>query len=92
MEVLQQIREKASAEAALYHGPLVLRLTIAASGAVEAVAVMIDRVIHPDPGHVDWEPLRAKLVERFSHMRFPPASGESVLIQPLLFGGPLGEP
>jgi len=49
---------------------------------------MIDRVIHPDPGHVEWEPLRAKLVARFAGLRFPPAGGETVLIQPLLFGGP----
>jgi hypothetical protein len=71
---------------------LILRLTIAASGTVTEVAVTIDRVIHPDPGHVDWEPLRARLVERFSRLRFPPAGGETVLIQPLLFGGPLAEP
>jgi hypothetical protein len=92
MEVLRQIREEASAAAALYNGPLIMRLTIAAGGAVTACAVMVDRVIHPDPGHVEWEPLRAKLVARFGGLRFPPAGGETVLIQPLLFGGPVGEP
>ena len=69
-----------------------LRLTIAAAGSVAACSVMVDRVLHPDPGHVDWEPLRAKLVERFERLRFPPAAGETVLIQPLLFGGPIGQP
>jgi Rps23 Pro-64 3,4-dihydroxylase Tpa1-like proline 4-hydroxylase len=91
LELLRQIREELSAAAALYNGPLILRLTIAAGGTVAACAVLVDRVIHPDPGHVEWEPLRAKLVERFAGLRFPPAGGETVLIQPLLFGGPVGQ-
>jgi hypothetical protein len=90
LELLRQIRDEISAEAALYNGPLILRLTIAAGGAVAACAVMVDRVIHTDPGHVDWEPLRARLVARFEGLRFPPAGGETMLIQPLLFGGPVG--
>jgi hypothetical protein len=52
---------------------------------------MVDRVIHPDPGHVEWESLRAKLVARFENLRFPAADGETMLIQPLLFGGPVGD-
>jgi hypothetical protein len=91
MELLGQIREDLSAAAALYNGSLILRLTIAAAGSVAACRVLVDRVLHPDPGHVDWEPLRAKLVERFERLRFPPAAGETVLIQPLLFGAPLGQ-
>jgi hypothetical protein len=91
LELLRQIGEEWSAEVALYNGPLILRLTIAATGAVAACQVMVDRVLHPDPGHVDWEPLRAKLVGRFAGLRFPPAKGETVLIQPLLFGGPVGQ-
>jgi hypothetical protein len=90
LELLRQISEELSAEAALYHGPLILRLRVAAGGAVAACEVMVDRVIHPDPGHVDWEPLRARLVGRFKGLRFPPAGGETVLIQPLVFGGPVG--
>jgi hypothetical protein len=91
LEVLRQIREEWSAEVALYNGPLILRLTIAPSGTVAACQVMIDRVIHPDPGHVEWESLRAKLVARFQGLKLPPADSETVLIQPLLFGGPVGE-
>ena len=92
LEVLRQIREDWSAEVALYNGALILRLTIAAGGAVAGSQVMVDRVLHPDPGHVEWESLRAKLVARFEGLKFPPAGGETVLIQPLLFGGPVGEP
>jgi hypothetical protein len=91
LELLGQIKEEVSAEGALYNGPLILRVTIAAGGAVAACEVMVDRVIHPDPGHVEWEPLRAKLVGRFKGLRLPAAGGETVLIQPLLFGGPVGQ-
>ncbi|MFI4948527.1 MAG: 2OG-Fe(II) oxygenase [Alphaproteobacteria bacterium] len=91
LELLGQVREELSAEAALYNGPLTLRITVAAGGMVAACEVMVDRVLHPDPGHVEWEPLRAKLVGRFKGLRFPAAGGETVLIQPLLFGGPLGQ-
>lgn len=91
LELLAQIREELSAAAALYHGPLILRLSIAAAGAVAVCEVLVDRVLHPDPGHVEWEPLRAKLVERFTGLQFPPAGGETVLVQPLLFGGLVGE-
>lgn len=90
LELLAQVTEEFSAEGALYNGPLILRVTIAAGGAVAACEVMVDRVIHPDPGHVEWEPLRAMLVERFMGLRFPATGGETVLIQPLLFGGPVG--
>jgi Rps23 Pro-64 3,4-dihydroxylase Tpa1-like proline 4-hydroxylase len=90
--LLRQVSEEWSAEGALYNGPLILRLTIDASGAVAACRVMVDRVLHPDPGHVEWEPLRAKLVERFAALRFPPSRGETVVIQPLLFGGAISQP
>ncbi len=86
LQLLGQIREELSAEVALYNGALILRLTIAASGAVAACQVLVDRVIHPDPGHVEWESLREKLVRRFEGLRFPPAGAETMLIQPLLFG------
>ncbi len=91
LELLGQVKEELSAEGALYNGPLILRVTIAAGGTVAACEVMVDRVLHPDPGHVEWEPLRARLVGRFKGLRFPAASGETVLLQPLLFGGPVGQ-
>ena len=91
LALLRQIGADCSAEAALYNGPLILRLTIAASGAVGGCQVMVDRVLHPDPGHVDWLPLRANLVGRFARLQFPHADKETVLIQPLLFGGAIGQ-
>jgi len=56
------------------------------NGAVADCAVLLDRVMHPDPGHADWEALRARLVERFHRAVFPPAAGETVLTQPVAFG------
>jgi hypothetical protein len=71
---------------ALYHGILSLRVTIAASGAVEACDILVDRVIHPDPGHVEWDAVRAGLVARLKALKFAPSDGRTVLLQPLLFG------
>jgi hypothetical protein len=90
LELLGQVKEEMSAEGALYDGALVLRVTIAPGGAVAVCEVMVDRVIHLDPGHVEWEPLRWRLVERFKRLRFPAADSETILIQPLLFGGAVG--
>jgi len=86
---LRAFVSEASSQVALYHGPAALRVTIAETGAVQACAVLLDRVIHPDPGHVDWEPLLGRLVDRVSGVKFPPAEGETTVIQPIVFGGPL---
>jgi hypothetical protein len=42
--------------------------------------------MHPDPGHADWETLRARLVDRFQRAIFPPAAGETMLTLPIPFG------
>jgi hypothetical protein len=77
------------AELALYHGPLVLRLVIAKDGAVRQCAAQLDRVMHRDPGHADWEPVLARLIECVRAVEFPPADGETTVIQPVIFGGAL---
>jgi hypothetical protein len=84
--VLQHFRDEASAAAALYHGPLMLRLRIAPAGGVADCAVLLDRVLHPDPGHADWKELRTRLVDRFRNAVFPPAAGETLVVQPVAFG------
>lgn len=76
-----------AASVALYRGPLVFRMTVNAAGAVEACDILVDRVIHPDQGHVGWEPIRADLAARLKALKFPAAQGRTVLIQPVLFGG-----
>jgi hypothetical protein len=78
-----------AATIALYTGPLVFRLTINASGSVEICEVIVDRVVHPDPGHVGWEQVRGNLADRLKALKFPAANGRSILIQPVLFGGGL---
>lgn len=86
-EVLARFGVEMAASVALYNGPLVFRVTINAAGVVEGCEIIVDRVIHPDPGHVGWEPVRANLAGRLKALKFPAAKGRTVLIQPVLFGG-----
>jgi hypothetical protein len=74
-----------SARIALYQGPLVVRFIIGPEGSVETCEILVDRVVHPDPGHADWEPLCRDLVDMFKTLRFPPAAGETTVTQPLAF-------
>lgn len=85
-EVLQRLRNDSAAGAALYHGPLILRLRIASDGRVAECGVLLDRVLHPDPGHADWEVFRSRLVDRFGSAIFPAAEGESYVLLPVAFG------
>jgi len=85
-DLLRRFHDEAAAAAVLYHGPLILRLQIKESGGVADCTVLLDRVMHPDPGHADWERLRARLVDRFQGTTFPPAAGETLLILPISFG------
>jgi len=84
---LSQFGSEILAGAPLYHGPLILRLTIDASGALADCEVLVDRVIHPDPGHAGWEAVRFGLLARLKVLKFPPSGGHTILIQPVLFGG-----
>lgn len=83
---LSQFGAEVSASASLYHGPLTLRLTIDAGGAIADCHVLVDRVIHRDPGHTGWEPLRESLLTRLWEMKFTASGGQTVLIQPVIFG------
>jgi Rps23 Pro-64 3,4-dihydroxylase Tpa1-like proline 4-hydroxylase len=70
----------------LYHGLLVLRFVISAAGSVATCGIVVDRVMHADPGHAEWEPLRDELVTRVKTLKFPPAEGETTVTVPLSFG------
>jgi Rps23 Pro-64 3,4-dihydroxylase Tpa1-like proline 4-hydroxylase len=70
----------------LYHGLLVLRFVISAAGSVEICDIVVDRVMHADPGHTEWEPLRGELMSRVKRLKFPPAEGETTVTLPLSFG------
>jgi hypothetical protein len=82
----------ATARIALYRGILGLRLLIAPDGTVSRCAVIVDRVIHPDPGDVEWDSLRDDLVERMMALTFPAAPAETILTQPVVFGEPIPSP
>ena len=85
-DLLRRFHDEVAASAALYHGPLVLRLRIKETGVVADCTVLLDRVMHPDPGHADWETLRARLIDRFRGAAFPPAAGDTMLTLPIPFG------
>lgn len=70
------------------HGPLVLRIQIAPSGAVQACEVVTDRVIHPDPSDAAWPSWREGLLQFVASMRFPAAGGPTQIIYPIIFGKP----
>ena len=82
----------APARLALCHGPLALRLTIAPAGTVQGADVLLDRVLTADRGDVGWETLLERLLAQLRTLRFPPAAGETTVIQPVTFGPPLMAP
>jgi hypothetical protein len=77
-----------SARIVLYQGPLALRFTIGPGGLVATCEILVDRVMHEDPCHIVWEALRADLVDGVKTLKFPPAVGETVVVNPLVFGAP----
>jgi Rps23 Pro-64 3,4-dihydroxylase Tpa1-like proline 4-hydroxylase len=74
------------AHIALYHGLLVLRFVVSPAGAVATCEILVDRVIHADPGHSEWEALRGEIVTRVKSLKFPSAEGETAVTLPLSFG------
>jgi hypothetical protein len=89
VELYCDFAERNSARIALYQGPLVLRFVVDASGSVATCDVLVDRVLHGDPRHAEWEPLRADLVNRIKRLKFPPARDQTAVTKPLVFGVPL---
>jgi hypothetical protein len=87
--LFRDFAERNSARIALYQGPLVMRFVIAASGSVQSCDTLLDRVIHEDPRHIEWEALRTDLVTRIKMLTFPPAGGETAVTKPVVFGAPL---
>lgn len=87
--LLRDFAGRNSARIALYQGPLALRFVIGANGSVKNCDIVVDRVIHEDPHHIEWEVLRADLVNRVKGLKFPPAQGETAVTKPLVFGVPL---
>ena len=69
------------------HGPLVLRIAIAASGEVQNVRPLVDRLARPDGGPTD--DAVARIVEMVASIRFPSAESSSQVNAPLIIGGPL---
>jgi Rps23 Pro-64 3,4-dihydroxylase Tpa1-like proline 4-hydroxylase len=90
--LLREFDARNSARVALYQGPLVLRFIVSPSGSVATCDILVDRVMHSDIGHTEWEPLRGDLVDMFKRLKFPPAAGETTVTQPLAFDARLSGP
>jgi hypothetical protein len=84
--VLRNFTAEAAAQLALCHGPLTLRLGISSAGKVERCDVLLDRVLSAERGSVEWDSLLARLLALMGAVRFPAASGETTVIQPIMFG------
>lgn len=74
------------AHIALYHGLVVLRFVVSPAGSVATCEILVDRVMHADPGHSEWEALRGEIVTRVKSLKFPSVEGETMVTLPLSFG------
>jgi hypothetical protein len=71
-----------------YHGPLVLRLSVAADGQVADLRVVLDRVLQTRPEDRRWPGVLAALIACTSAARFPAAAGPTDVLLPFVFGQP----
>ncbi len=85
-QITAEFSKSAAARTRLYHGPIVLRFQVGASGQVESCAVLMDRVVAAEASDVGWPSLANQFVAMLGRHRFPQAAGPSVVIQPFLFG------
>ena len=69
------------------HGPVVVRLAIAASGAVEKAWLVLDRVAFADGSSAVG--LAESIVAAVADRRFPERTEPTEAIVPILLGGPL---
>lgn len=92
IEALTSFSAEALARIRLYHGPVVFRIFIDASGAVKSCAVLLDRVTATDATDVGWPNMKSRLIAKVAALKFPKAEGETTVIQPLLMGTSLFRP
>jgi Rps23 Pro-64 3,4-dihydroxylase Tpa1-like proline 4-hydroxylase len=84
---LAPLHAELEAGAAAPHGPLTLRLTIAASGRIEQLQTMLNRVVRADGGSVDAVVEGALAI--VSGLRWPRGTSATQAVVPILFGGSL---
>jgi hypothetical protein len=78
-----------AARAGVYHGPLVVRLLIDASGHVHTCDLLLDRVKEINSGNSVPETHIASLMAKLSALAFLPSTGETSMTLPIMFGGDL---
>jgi hypothetical protein len=80
---------EAGAATQLYHGPLVVTISVMPGGEVANVRVLLDRVVSEHEGDVDWEPIKSSFIQAIGKATFPAAIGETTVTLPVTFGGAL---
>lgn len=92
IEALTSFAAEALARIRLYHGPVILRIFIDASGSVKSCAVLLDRVTATDASDMGWQKILSSLIAKFTALKFPQASGDTTVTQPILMGTSLFRP
>jgi 2-oxoglutarate-Fe(II)-dependent oxygenase superfamily protein len=87
LAAMDQFVAQWAATMSFYHGPLVLRFTVTPNGKVAGMSILLDRVIQERGGDIDWDSLKASLVETLSRATFPTAGDETRITLPVAFGG-----
>jgi hypothetical protein len=86
LEVLPQLRDKIRNYKDV-QGTMTYRLTVAASGAVEAITALTENLVTPFSGYDHSDAVasvKSLIHQSLTGLRFPPAAGTSTLIVPVL--------
>jgi 2OG-Fe(II) oxygenase superfamily len=70
-----------------HSGMLMLRLSVAPSGAVAACAVLVDRVVALDERDAGWPALAEAIRARASQLAFPAAESATTITLPIMLSG-----
>jgi hypothetical protein len=92
MESLIEFSSESFSRIRLYHGPVVLNLLIASTGAVESCSVLLDRVTATDSTDAGWPRMQRSLIAKFKALKFPEADGKTTVTQPIILGTSLFRP
>jgi hypothetical protein len=88
---LERFAAECSRMAPLYHGPLVLRFTLAPAGRIASMRVLLDRVFSDQEGNPGWDAIRTRVIALLSNASFPQSPGTTQVTLPVMFGGTLRE-
>jgi hypothetical protein len=92
MEALIGFSSESLSRLRLYHGPVVLRLSIDPRGKVDSCSVLLDRVTAIDSSDMGWQNMRNGLIAKLKALKFAESNGPTTVTQPVLLGTSLFRP